>query len=438
VVFCLSACGGHTVSPPPNLILISLDTLRADHVGCYGYPRPTTPTIDGIAHEGVVFERTIANSPWTLPSHASMLTGLQPRHHGVRTHDSALPESIPTLASELAAHGYLTMAIVNNTYLGPRYGLDRGFERFKYVPESIGEGRVRSGKQQVDLATEWVNEASGSPFFLFLHNYDIHSDYAPSPHFEKEFAHPYAGAMTGTTRDLLRVRKGEIQLSRSDLQHVVDLYDAGICEIDHELARFIGFLRQTGNLDRTILVITSDHGEEFLEHGGVLHGRTMHRELLDVPLIIRGPSVPEGQRVLDLVQTSDIFPTVIELLGFDPVPSVDGTSLVDVWAGRRVGTPGRRAYAEADHNRDLGDDTLEMVQTDGFKLVFERPTKNIRLYDCLADPRELIDVASQYPEVTGDLVDDLHRLDAGRRSGSRALPLTETEEEQLRALGYLR
>ncbi len=433
----LAACGYRHGSSPPNVILISLDTLRADHVGCYGYPRPTTPAIDAVASDGTVFERAVATSPWTLPSHASMVTGLQPRHHGARSQETGLPGSIPTLATTLAGLGYQTMAIVNNTFLTPKFGLTRGFDAFRHFPEAFEGRRVRSAKAQVDLAIEWIGKVREDSFFLFLHNYDIHSDYDPSPQFAARFTHPYSGTMTGSTRDLLRVRRGEIDLTEDDVRHVVDLYDAGICEVDRELGRFLDYLRDLGILDQTILIITADHGEEFLEHGGVLHGRTMHRELLDVPLIMRGPGVAEGRRVRELVQVSDIFPTVVAMLSLEPEHATDGESLVNTWTADRGDGPGRRAYAEADHNREIGNDTLEMVQTDRFKLVFERPTHTVYLYDCRADPGEQVDVASQHPEVAEDLLGNLLDLDASRRPGSPLSPLANTEREALRALGYL-
>ena len=433
----VAGCASHEGSPRPNVILISLDTLRADHLGCYGYPRSTTPAIDAFAAGGTVFERTVANAPWTLPSHASILTGLQPRHHGVRSHETALPEFIPTLATVLAASGYQTMAIVNSKQLLARYGLHRGFRQFEYFPERIDKRRVRSGLDQVDLAMEWISQVRGRPFFLFLHNYDVHSDYDPSPRFTGEFVHPYAGLIRGTTGDLMRVRRGEVELTPGDIQHLVDLYDAGLREVDADICSLYDYRIDTGLAKSTILILTSDHGEEFLEHGGVLHGRTMYRELLDVPLIIGGPGVPEGRRVGQLVQPSDIFSTVLELVGLQSVQTRDGESLVAAWTEKSNRFSERRVFAEADHNREAGDDTLVMVQTDRYKLVFERNSETSWLYDCKDDPLERRDIASQYPDVVKTLLEELLRLDEDRRSGEPISPPTGAEREALRSLGYL-
>jgi arylsulfatase A-like enzyme len=329
------------------------------------------------------------------------------------------------------------MAIVNSKQLLARYGLLQGFRRFEYFPERIDGRRVRSGSRQVDLAMKWISQVHGEPFFLFLHNYDVHSDYDPSPRFAREFVRPYDGSIRGTTRDLMRVRRGEVELDSGDLQHLIDLYDAGIREIDAEIGRLFNHLTSTGMVENTILILTSDHGEEFLEHGGVLHGRTMYRELLDVPLIIRGPDVLKGRRVGRLVQPSDIFATVLELVGLESEFAHHGETLVEAWAETPERALERRVFAEADHNREVGDDTLEMIQTDRFKLIFERSSEMVWLYDCTEDPMERKDVSLQHPDVVDDLLEDLRNLDEGRRSGDPISSPKGAEREALRSLGYL-
>jgi arylsulfatase A-like enzyme len=366
-----------------------------------------------------------------------MLTGLYPRHHGVRSHETALPESVPTLAEELAASGYHTMAIVNSKQLLARYGLHRGFQQFEYFPERVDKHRVRSASEQVDLALEWIAQVRENPFFLFLHNYDVHSDYDPSPRFARGFVRPYAGLIRGTTGDLMRVRRGEVVLAPGDLQHLVDLYDAGIREVDADVGRLFDYLSATELVATTIVVLTSDHGEEFLEHGGVLHGRTMYREVLDVPLIVRGPGVPEDRRVEGLVQPSDIRATILDLLRIPSADTTDGKSLFTIWAGGSRRSPERHVLAEADHNRDAGDDTLEMIQTDKYKLIFDRSTETSWLYDREKDPEERTDVSSQYPDVVNALLEELRSRDRDRRLGNPISPPTGSEREALRSLGYL-
>ncbi len=202
----LLACSGCAAvfDQRPNVVLISLDTLRADVLGCYGYERDTSPYIDALARSGALFENAIAPSPWTLPSHASLLTGLYPRRHGVRTTRSALAEGEATLAEMLRAEGYATAAITNSINLIQRYGYLRGFERFHYEEELLARAIP---SDVIPLAISWLEEGLREPFFLFLHLYDLHSDYRSLARYEARFARPYDGPVDGTTQQLGNTRR---------------------------------------------------------------------------------------------------------------------------------------------------------------------------------------------------------------------------------------
>ncbi len=421
-----------------NLVLISIDTLRADHLGCYGYPLPTSPALDRLAEEGVLWERALANSPWTLPSHASILTGLFPRSHGVISSSATLPEQIPTLASVLAAAGFQTLGLVNSPQLLSRHGLDRGFTTFKYFPAREEGRRIRSAHHQVDQAITWL-AASEQPFFLFLHNYDVHSAYDPSPEFANIFARPFAGQMQATTAELIAVRQGKTTLSAAALKHVIDLYDGGIREVDSALSRLFGFFESSGLAANTVIILTSDHGEELLDHGGVLHGRTMYRELLHVPLIMRGPGVAAGRRVDRLAQPSDILPTALAMLGIAAPQKRDGQSLIAATRDQAERILGERwAFAEADHNRPEGDNTLAMVQNERFKLILDLSSDRTELFDHQRDPDERSDLARFEPDTVRHLRSRLDQyLAHGQRQTAEASPLSERDREELRALGYL-
>ena len=427
-------CTRSNVSPG-GFILISIDTLRADHLGCYGYSRPTSPALDALAAEGVVFEEVVANAPWTLPSHGSMLTGLYPRHHGLVNHRSGLLEEIPTLAETLLEAGFATMSLVAIHYLTDRTGLDRGFERFHYF--SPGKGRPRRmGRKQVDQAIEWLRETGDRPFFMFLHNFDVHSNYDPSPEFEALFARPYEGTISGTTRELRGIRRAKTELSQADVERLVDLYDAGIRQVDAELSRLFDYLDGSGLAERTVVIVVSDHGEEFLEHGSVLHGRTMFEELLRVPLIVRGPGLPSGVRIRGIAQPSDLFPTVLELAGVPLTREVDGESLAAGWLddGGRLGN--RLAYAEADQNNRQSD-IKRMVRAGRFKLHYDRLADSTELYDLEADPGETRDLAEEEPQVVRGLQADLQRYLATSVEAVKLPRLTKEQLKELRALGYL-
>ena len=279
-----SAALGADGSPakPRNLIIVSIDTLRADRLGCYGNERPTSPAIDRIAGEGVVFDDASAPSPWTKPSHASLLTGLYPSRNGAVAMESDMREDVVHLASHLAGRGFQTLAVVNSMFLN-QHGLERGFQKLKYVP--FVQGNRKSSPVTASAIEMLRKRDRGKPVFALVHYMDVHSDYLSLPKYEKMFVRPYEGFADGTTQQLYRFAAGQFDLEEKDAAHLLDLYDAGIRQVDDELARLFGFLEDDGLLDDTLLVVLSDHGEEFLEHGSVLHGHTQFQEVVRVPLI---------------------------------------------------------------------------------------------------------------------------------------------------------
>lgn len=421
-----------------NLILVSIDTLRADHLGCHGYSRPTSPALDKIASEGLLFEDVTAPSPWTLPAHASLLTGLYPSRHGVRSHSHCLPDDAVTLAERLEEHGFLTAAVVNSHNLCEKYGLHRGFDDFTYVKEDLKQ--VKPSRVE-DEALRWLLERRGERFFLFLHYYDVHSDYRSLPQYEKQFVRPYQGNADGSTAQLLAYRYGHLSLNRADIEHLLNLYDASIRQMDDGLARLFKFLEDRDLLDNTLLVITSDHGEEFLEHGGVLHGRTQYQEVLQVPLVMRGPGIPQSTRVKDIASLVDVMPTILAMLGVpDPLPS-DGIDLRFLWEKVDVQPAPRFIFGEADHNNEVEgrrvEDIKRAVRHPRYKLHYDRLTKESQLYDLLEDPHEKFDVASAHTSLGDLLLDRLAEFMRVDKIGKASSPLTPQETETLKSLGYL-
>ncbi len=436
IVITLTGCESRT-GPPPNVVLISVDTLRADHLGTYGYGRPTSPVIDGVASEGVLFDQAVANSPWTLPSHGSMLTGLFPRTHGLKGFDARLADGTPTLATLLSDAGYATLGLVNAPNLARRHGFDRGFDQYVMFPPITRGKQTRCVNRQIDRAIEWLDGLEAGPFFIFLHNYDVHSTYDPSDEYLEQFASPYDGKFRGGTFELQKVRAGRLEMNSADLRHVVDRYDAGIRELDHDLERLFDYLDDRGSGETTIVVLTSDHGEEFMEHGGTLHGRTMYEEVLAVPLMLRGPGIPAGHRVPGLVQLTDVLPTVAELAGVSVPEGVEGESLVGTWSRGESIDSRRFAYAEADHRNDE-DDILRMVRLGAVKLIHNRVTLQSRLFDLRRDPREVEDLAEKDPETLRTLDAALRNyMDLELESTADLPPLTDEQLERLRSLGYV-
>ena len=234
----LAACGaaevpGAAPGAGRHLILISIDTLRPDRLGCYGHARDTSPALDRLAREGVLFEDVTSASPWTLPAHASLLTGHYASRHGVVDLTRRLDAALPTLASLLGERGYATAAVVNSSNLTERHGLERGFEQFHHVPELADDGSIPDGAAEVLAHARPMLERRGErPLFLFLHFYDVHSDYAPDEAYRARFVRPYAGTLAGRTAELLELRQRGAPLEAADVEHLLDLYDAEIRQLE--------------------------------------------------------------------------------------------------------------------------------------------------------------------------------------------------------------
>ena len=419
-------------APPPNFVLISLDTLRADRLGCYGDARQLTPEIDAVCREGTAFDRAVANSPWTLPSHVSMLTGRFPRNHGVKNVGKQIPAELPVLPELLARAGYATAANVSSPKVGRRYGLQRGFAQgWEHRPTG-----GRAAPLQVEQSIRWMNARAkaAEPFFLFLHNFDLHTDYDPAPEHRRALVEPYAGTQRGTGRQLLALRNAGTPLDPGDVRFLSQLYDAGLRELDRDLAPLFAFLRDSELGENTIVFITSDHGEEFYEHGSVLHGVTMYRETLHVPLIVWGRGVPAGERRHDLVQLSDLLPSVIELAGLTLPAGIDGTSIVPTLRGEAL--EARFAFAEADWRGDELD-SLRMVRDEQTKLIFNRISGAVELYDLANDPQEQGDIAAGNPDRVEQMMRALRGYLGDEKTAPDRPPLSDDEIETLRALGYV-
>ena len=453
-----TACMGREAraSSGNNLIVISIDTLRADMLSCYGYDRPTSPAIDGVAQEGVLFEDVSATSPWTLPSHASIFTGLYPNRHGVKSRRQSLPDNVVTLAQLFSNHGFATSAIVNFPYLGERYGLQRGFQHFEYLKPTA---RLRRPSRIRQHAEEWLSAHSKEPFFLFVHFFDVHSSYRSLRKWEKQFVRPSKSYADGSSGQLMRFRSGKYSMSDLDAPHLIDLYVAGIRQIDRQISKLLEFLDSKQLTEHTVVVITSDHGEEFFEHGSVLHGRTQFREVLSVPLILRGPGIPPGRRISEPVSLVDIAPTLVSLFGLRTDVSFDGVDLGPYWneqngneqngkEQKRKEQNGKEQKAEAKPDRFLfgeaaahkmgRDDITRSVRFGRYKLILNEETSEAHLYDLETDPAETVDIsqgASKIFELLMKRLGDFMNVEA--IEGEELPPITSEEARLLKAMGYV-
>ncbi|MFT5683079.1 MAG: arylsulfatase A-like enzyme [Myxococcota bacterium] len=327
----------------PDIVLVVIDTLRADHLGSYGHDRPTSPSIDAMAAEGLRFDRAYAHSGWTLASFASLFTGLLPHQHRVGRAPAdpskygRLSQETVTLAEALSTVGYATAAIMNNTFLAPEFGLNQGFGE-EYRWQGASNDRHRSAADSVTMGLEWLN-AQEQPAFLVVHMMEPHLDYAPAADLRGTFTPPQLPFPVPLSDGALKqgLASGQIVLPR-DIPLITGLYDEEILTAD----RSVGVLRDglAARGKPTVTVLTADHGEEFWDHGGFEHGHSLYGELTRVPLIITGPDIPIGA-VRTVVGHRDLFRSLIAAGGATLPAGVGGDDLLGIasqgaWAGERT------------------------------------------------------------------------------------------------------
>ncbi len=419
-----AASAGCGPDRPPNVVLISIDTLRPDHLGCYGYGRDTSPEIDRLAAAGIRFEQAIAHASSTLPSHASMLSSLLPQHHGASyALKRPLPESAQTVAEVLRGAGYRTASFNGGGQIGPDFGLTQGFE--------IYDSRQLPLDAQVDQALTWIDGLGDAPFFLFLHTYDVHHPYEPEPAMLELFADEDYGGELGDaiSVELLRdINAGEVEITDADLAHIVSTYDAEIRAMDRSIGDFLRRLEARRLYDDALVIFTSDHGEEFGEHGSVgWHSHSLYDELLLVPLILKLPaSEHRGTTVGEQVRLIDLAPTILEEAGL-PIPAqYAGLGLRRVVEGRLD------APLPAISLKDTEGQNYQSLRLRGRKWVYGS------LFDLERDPGERQDLAASDPETAARLGAELRRMLAETElQAAEPIELDDAAREQLEALGYV-
>jgi len=459
----VAGCGG--APPRPNVLVVVVDTLRQDGLGSYGHSRDLSPRMDALAREGVRFEEAVTVAPRTWQSFTSILTGLYPPHHGVRAIFSRpLGPGTPTLASLLSDAGYHTAAFDGMTFLREMTG-GHGFQQF-VDPRSLRSGNPTMGDDAVmESFLNWL-ESSREPFFAFIRLTAPHWTYWCKPVFHSEVEdhdaidHAFNAGSHGLGRrqgglsiknlDAYRERFYGLRLTPAEGDHMRLHYDECVHSSDVAIGRAIDRLRERGDWDSTLVVVTSDHGESFGEHGYLSHGPQVDGPVMRVPLLIRFPkSLAEGRsgvEVSQLVRTVDLLPTIAQLLGLPVPPGIDGTSLLPAIDEDR--DLALSAYGEAGRSfpgidRDVYLPGVagkwRMLRTRDWKLI-HIPDGNAgidRLYHLAPDPGEFADVADQHPERVAELrrlLDPILAADAGAQDGSS---LSEEEKQRLRALGYL-
>jgi arylsulfatase A-like enzyme len=418
-----------------NVVLISIDTLRADHLDCYGYGRPTSPQLDRLCEQAVVFENAFAQAPSTLPSHASMFTSLLPSHHGAswRTR-TPLSDEFTTLAEILRARGYQAAGFHGGGQVSGELGLGQGFD-----PYLKTGGRFRKA---VQAAVEWLEQRSPRPFFLFVHTYEVHHPYSPRPRVLRLFEDGYAGPLPDEIdiASLRRINGDEeppLEIAEADLAHIVATYDAEIRSMDKALGGFVAALDAAGLLEDALVIFTSDHGEEFNEHGYVgWHSHTLYDELLRVPLVIKLPRGEHaGERVRALVRSIDLAPTVLDVLAVASPSSFEGMSVLPLLESDG---PPRIALGQMDKRCDP---PISSLRTLDWKLYEDHLFGRLyraRLYDLRSDPGEQRNVLFSHHGVARRLAARLRAAEATWRiSEGGGAELSPEVLRRLRSLGYV-
>ena len=440
----------------PHVLLISLDTLRADHLGAWGYDRPTSPFLDALARNGVRFQRVYSQSPKTAPSHMSLFTGTYPSAHGTHIAYTTSPPTVYPVARDLELlpeimhrAGYRTAAWTGGGQVSSTAGFDRGFDRYS---DDLGD----IDPWKMNEIRAWFRRNSDEPCFLFIHTYQIHDPYLPPPPYNLIFASDYEGWIIGDKKSLEEITGGAAfedlyhafwrtpdlnpdpaSVRPDDLRQLVALYDGGIRYTDDVLHGFFEDLRQDGLLDDTLVVIFSDHGEEFLEHSGLLHEK-LYRETLHVPLILFWPAcLPRDVVIESQVPLIDLGATLLELASTDSPPQMEGRSLLPLLQ-HPVEVHHRSVFSEEPWVHDGHHRSIR----DGSRMLYDHGTGKIELFSVLEDPFEQVDISPTQPDLAVEMHQRLlefittHGL-LRRDSQEEARVLSFDEVEALRALGYI-
>ncbi len=445
-MFALFAAACSRAERPANLLVVLLDTTRADHLSCYGYPKRTTPTLDALAARGARFESIYAQSSLTPVSAATILSGAYPFRHGVRSlfvvGGETMSSDVASLPELLAGSGRRTAAFVSAKPMGAQYGLARGFESYdddltavnaKYGVARQTDAPQRPADDTTDLALAWLDANGRQPFALFTHFFDAHDPSFTPP---REYL---ASRVSFPLPDPLP-RCGPAQRipALADPANLVALYDAELEFMDAQLARLLDKLAQLGELERTLVVVVADHGEAFGEHNFFTHG-ILYQEQLRVPLVLAGPGVPAGRVVQPRGRLVDLLPTLAELLDLpSPRARLDGQSLVATLEDSAAA--GRDVYSEVRHaaeDRLRRDPQMYALRVKDWKYIHRPVNGAHELYDLSKDPRELTNLYTPEHPMGRALAHQLGKLGALGGEAPTLEGLSEADLKTLRELGYL-
>lgn len=441
---CFQGCRKKTVST--NVILIIIDTVRRDHVSCYGYERETTPNIDALAEDGVRFDNAVSACPWTLPSIASILTGQNPSTHQAGIHLdpytmtdrrlSTMRDTVISISEVFQQRGYSTVGFFENPFVDPGFGLNRGFDIYDFAP---GDNlRIRRADKVAAAAMNYIENRgkTSQGFFMVLHFFDPHLAYDPPVEFMAPYTYGYKGDMKPPfDPEIKALRSGKESLSVKDREFIIGLYDGEIAFVDSSAGKFLYYLKQKNLYDTSLIIVTSDHGEEFWDHGGFEHGHTLHRELVDVPLIMKFPgSQNSGMHVQERLSLTDLFPSIVDYMGWSVPFQTDGHSFIPI-----AGTIDVKPKSIIAENLHYGPQQQCLYKGD-YKMILNQYGK-IQVYNLKNDPLETENVFGKEKdlpeEIHGQIKYMAEQIEEMLKEPKQAAEIDKETKEKLRSLGYI-
>lgn len=447
------AAGTRAVS---KVILVVVDTLRADALGSYGGNGVTTPNLDAFAQDAVRFEHAISGGPWTVPGMGSIMTGLNVLTHDMTEFGSDLPDAAPSLAEHMSAAGYRTRGIGHNGNLSAKQGYHRGFDEFtwfpqlRFLPNSVGAATLAqlfpdaicqepTTTQLVEWASAWAGENRTEDLFMWLHIYDPHMPYTPPPEYTPQGPPPKGLTRAFSTEDGGRAMTGKLGRTEEERAWIRKLYDAEVTYVDAELGRFFDQLKAWEIYDESLIVLTSDHGEEFWEHGGFEHGQSLHQELIHVPLLIKLPGSTKTGSVTTTVSTDRIVPTILALCGLSQGDGVIGPSLVAHAGNENV----EEALPAVSSGMMRGGEQHGVVHS-GYSYMKNVVNDREKLFDLDSDPHELHNLRHNSDAPLETYRGLLQKERAAAQSLRNQLGITQTApaldretEDALKSMGYI-
>jgi arylsulfatase A-like enzyme len=428
-------CAGPREQTGHSIVLIVIDSLRADHLGLYGYPRPTSPRLDALGARSLVVEQMIAQAPWTKPSVASIFTSLMPQDHGVvhEPTDNVLADELVTVAEALRDDGFRTAGFSENPHIQRSLGFAQGFDEFAAAEHWLGDPRAMARQ-----ASSWLDDHDAERFFLYVHFLDPHAAYTPREPFRTDFL---AGRSTADPRiaraqvDQLQQDDGQLKqpMSAADLDYLVALYDAEIGAADDAVGEILDELDDLGLTEHTIVLVTSDHGEEFLEHGRLEHGKQVYEESIHVPLILHVPGMAARRDRASVVQHIDIAPTLLQLANVPAPEQFHGRSMVPLLVGAEL------APVAAVSQTSWREHHATALRSGEWKLVVDRVKDRPELFHLPSDPGETHDVRADHEALAETLQHEM----AARVAPTLAITVDAAGtrnprlETALESLGYL-